>query len=128
WFVRSTASRRMMPGILGAIFLLVLGVWSPVLTGGSGKVELHMIDVGQGDAIALRTPRGRWIVMDAGRSWRGGDAGRRVVVPYLRRRGGEISAFVLSHAHDDHVGGAASVVEALQPARWIEPAFITTTP
>jgi competence protein ComEC len=94
---------------------------------GGGRLEMHVLDVGQGDAVALRTPRGRWVIVDAGRRWSGGDAGRRVVVPYVRRFGGEVAAFVLSHAHDDHVGGAASVVRALSPQRWWEPAFVTTS-
>lgn len=69
-----------------------------------------MIDVGQGDAIALRTPRWRWILIDAGDQWREGDVGERIVAPYLRRRGGEAAAFILSHPHADHIGGAGSVI------------------
>ena len=69
-----------------------------------------MIDVGQGDAIALRTPRWRWILIDAGDQWREGDVGERIVAPYLRRRGGEVAAFILSHPHADHIGGAGSVI------------------
>lgn len=126
-FVRATASRRPMGGMLVAVGALALGVWAPLLGSGSGRMELHMLDVGQGDALAVRTPRGRWIVIDAGRRWDGGDAGRRTVVPYLRRRGGEVAAFVMSHAHDDHAGGAASVAEALAPREWWEPAFVTTS-
>lgn len=96
---------------------------------GTGDVlELHMLDVGQGDAVALRTPRGRWVLVDAGPRWQGGDAGRRTVVPYLRRRGGEVALFVLSHAHDDHAGGAASVVQALRPRLWWESAWVGTSP
>jgi competence protein ComEC len=72
-----------------------------------------MIDVGQGDAIALRTPRWRWILVDAGDMWQQTDVGERVVVPYLRRRGGEVAAFILSHPHADHIGGAASVIRKL---------------
>ena len=82
-----------------------------------------MIDVGQGDALALRTPRGRWILFDAGRVWKGGDAGRSSVIPYVRRRGGQVEAFVLSHPHDDHVGGAASVLDALRPRRYLDAAY-----
>ncbi len=78
--------------------------------------ELHVLDVGQGDAAALRTPGGRWVLVDAGRPGRGADAGARTVVPYLRRRGGDLVALVLSHAHADHVGGAAEVVRRLRPA------------
>lgn len=103
-------------------------VWLPLLPAPARDAELHVIDVGQGDAIALRTPRGRWIVVDAGRVWRGGDAGRSQVVPYLRRRGGDVAAFVLSHPHADHVGGAASVMRALRPSVYFDPGFAGATP
>jgi competence protein ComEC len=85
---------------------------------------LHVLDVGQGDAVALRSPGGRWVLFDAGRVWRGGDAGRRTVVPYLRARRGRLVAFVLSHAHADHVGGAATVLRALRPAQFVDAAFV----
>jgi competence protein ComEC len=75
-----------------------------------------VIDVGQGDAVGLRTPGGRWVLFDAGRAGRGADGGARAVVPYLRRRGGQLVGVVLSHAHADHVGGAAEVIRRLRPA------------
>jgi competence protein ComEC len=90
--------------------------------------ELHMIDVGQGDAIALRTRRGRWVVVDAGRSWSTGDAGKSTVVPYIAHRGGRVALFALSHPHADHVGGAASLFAALHPALFIDPGYVGTTP
>jgi competence protein ComEC len=77
------------------------------------QLEIHMIDVGQGDAIALRTPRWRWILVDAGDQWRDSDVGERIVAPYLRRKGGSVAAFILSHPHADHIGGAASVLKKL---------------
>lgn len=126
-FVRTTASRRWTPGLITAAAALALAVWSPACTRGSGQFELHLLDVGQGDAIAMRTPHGLWVLVDAGRRWEGGDAGRRVVVPYVQRFGGPVAAFVMTHAHDDHVGGAESVLQALHPARWWEPAFVTTS-
>ena len=107
-------------GIVACIAIIPL---LPAIPRPLGQMELHMIDVGQGDALALRTPRGRWIVIDAGRAWPGGDAGRGTVVPYLRARGGEVVAFVLSHPHTDHAGGAASVIEAMHPALYLDPGF-----
>ncbi len=83
-----------------------------------------MIDVGQGDAIALRTPKGRWMLVDAGRSWKSGDAGRATVIPYLRRQGGELALMVLTHPHADHIGGAASVIRALRPPELRDAAFV----
>ncbi|MEO7995984.1 MAG: DNA internalization-related competence protein ComEC/Rec2 [Gemmatimonadaceae bacterium] len=126
--VRAPAARRPARYVIVAIGAVCVAMWWPTFSRDSGEVELHMMDVGQGDAIAIRTPKGRWILLDAGRSWNGGDAGRRVVVPYVRRLGGEIAAFILSHPHDDHVGGAASVVQALHPATWWEPAYVGTSP
>jgi len=116
----SAWNARALIGGAAATALAVAGIG----TRGGGLVELHMIDVGQGDALALRTPRGRWILFDAGRSWTGGDAGRTTVVPYVRRRGGELHAFVLSHPHSDHVGGGATVLSALEPAEFWDAAYV----
>ena len=113
--------------IVGALGIATLVV-EPLVPSSTGVPELHMIDVGQGDALALRTSRGRWIVVDAGRSWIGGDAGRSTVVPYLSRRGGAVALFVLSHPHADHVGGAASLFALLGAQRFLDPGYVGTTP
>lgn len=112
------------------VSLVALGVMvaEPLLPTRTGLAELHMIDVGQGDALALRTTHGRWVVVDAGRSWSTGDAGRSVVVPYIAHRGGRVALFALSHPHADHVGGAASLLAALHPALFLDPGYVGTTP
>ncbi|MEO6443652.1 MAG: DNA internalization-related competence protein ComEC/Rec2 [Gemmatimonadaceae bacterium] len=95
---------------LVALGAAVLAAWWPVLAPGPGTLQLHAIDVGQGDAMALRTPRGRWLVVDAGDAWRTGDAGASIVWPYLRHRGGDVVYLSLSHPHRDHIGGAVSLL------------------
>lgn len=78
------------------------------------ELELHVLSVGQGDGMVLRTPRGRWYVIDTGPAWEGGDAGARVILPFLRRQGANrLSGLVLTHPHADHVGGAVSLVRAM---------------
>jgi competence protein ComEC len=112
--------------IRAACIALVAGgliVWLPLAPSRPGLVELHMLDVGQGDAVALRTPHSHWVLFDAGGAWRGGDAGRSTVIPYIARRGGRLDAFVLSHPHTDHVGGAAAVLSALSPATYVDAGF-----
>jgi competence protein ComEC len=98
-------------------------IWLPLAPAASGNVELHMMDVGQGDAIGLRTPHGHWILIDAGPAWRAGDAGRSTVMPYIGRRGGQVDLFVLSHPHTDHVGGAPTILHAMHPETYIDAGF-----
>ncbi len=122
--VAERAARACVVALAGVAVM----VYEPLVTPLRRTTELHVLDVGQGDALALRTRRGRWLVVDAGRSWQGGDAGRSIVVPYLAHRGGDVALFVLSHPHADHVGGAASLFAALRPARFVDPGYVGTTP
>ncbi len=85
-------------------------------------LTVHFLDVGQGDAAALRTPNGRWIVIDGGPRTPERDAGRRVVVPFLRGQGvGRVAVLVATHGDADHLGGLPAVVEAFDPELVLEP-------
>jgi competence protein ComEC len=120
-------SREPARALIVACTTVALLAWLPdgsPHAGPRAMVEVHLIDVGQGDAVALRSPRGRWVLVDAGRSWTSGDAGRATVIPYLRRRGGALAVLVLTHPHADHIGGAASVIRALRPAELRDAAFV----
>ncbi|MFN2449627.1 MAG: DNA internalization-related competence protein ComEC/Rec2 [Candidatus Baltobacteraceae bacterium] len=85
-------------------------------------LHVDVLDVGQADAIVIRTPLGHTILVDAGgRLERGAPAnesaaeqvGERVVVPFLRRSGvRRIDALILSHPHGDHAGGVAPVLRS----------------
>src|SRR5437870_1139820 len=78
-------------------------------------LTVHFLDVGQGDAAALRTPNGRWIVIDGGPRTPERDAGRRVVVPFLRDPGvGRVAVVVATHGDADHLGGLPGVVDLLK--------------
>jgi competence protein ComEC len=70
----------------------------------------------------VRTQR-HALVYDAGPSWSAeSDSGARVVVPFLRGEGvGRVHALVVSHADDDHYGGAASVARSRKPAWLLSP-------
>ncbi|HET7470996.1 MAG TPA: DNA internalization-related competence protein ComEC/Rec2 [Gemmatimonadales bacterium] len=91
-------------------------------TDGDGRLTLHFLDVGQGDAAAIRTPAGHWILVDAGPAGEGTDAGRRVVGPVLERHGARSLALaVVSHAHADHLGGLPSVMSRIRTGLVLEP-------
>jgi len=83
----------------------------------SGEVWLDLLDVGQGLAAVVRT-RGHALVFDAGPRFAPGlDAGRDIVVPFLRHAGiGSLDMLVISHGDNDHIGGARSVIDDMRPA------------
>ena len=111
--VRSGGRRlRWISGVGATIATLV--VWPLLIPGGPDRLEVHFLDVGQGDAIAIRSPRNRWILVDAGPAGNGFDAGEQRVVPFLRERGARrLEALVLTHPDMDHIGGAGAVLTAI---------------
>lgn len=126
---RPVALRRGAIGLAGCVWLLLaVETWQNVGDAGSG-LTLHFLDVGQGDAAVLRTPAGRWVMIDAGPRGDHDDAGRRVVAPFLaRHRAGGIAVAVVSHAHADHLGGVPSVLERYPVSRVLEPAELVADP
>lgn len=88
-----------------------VGAVADVLT---PRLEVSFLDVGQGDAVVVRLPRGAAaVVVDGGGLGGALDPGERVVVPALRRRGiRTVDAIALSHPDFDHYGGLASVLQA----------------
>ena len=84
-----------------------------------GTLRLTILDVGQGLALVLRT-RGHALVYDTGaRFTRDADAGARIVLPYLRASGIKtLDGLVISHADNDHSGGALSVLDGV-PITWL---------
>ena len=80
-----------------------------------GELWITTFDVGQGLAVLARTSS-RTLLYDAGPAWApDADSGSRVVVPALRGAGiDRLDLLVLSHEDSDHIGGALSVLEALE--------------
>ena len=98
---------------LGLPLLLPVLLWQPQRPP-AGEFELLAADIGQGNAVIVRTAA-QTLVYDSGpRYSRESDAGHRVLVPLLRALGERVDMLVLSHRDLDHTGGAAAVL-AMQP-------------
>jgi competence protein ComEC len=112
--------------LLGAVLLLLPAPWALRLTGlplvvpllwpalprpADGEFDLLGADVGQGQAVIVRT-RTHQLLYDAGGLYsRDSDAGERVLVPLLRNLGlAPLDLLMLSHRDTDHVGGARAVL------------------
>ena len=98
---------------LGLPLLLPLLLWRPALPA-PGGFELMVADIGQGNAVLVRTA-GHALLFDAGPRYSlESDAGHRVLLPLLKALDVRLDTVVLSHRDTDHVGGAAAVL-AMQP-------------
>lgn len=103
---------------IAAALLLCLFVWNAALSQNNSisrnDLQVSFIDVKQGDSIFVKSPGGKTMLIDAGPGFRSGDAGRSFVMPFLKREGiNKLDVVVVTHPHDDHVGGIASVLKAI---------------
>lgn len=99
----------------------VVIIWPAFRPGGG--LEIHAIDVGQGDAFAIHTPADQWILIDTGPASDDFDAGRQRVAPWLRAHGARrIDVLVLTHPHMDHIGGARALLDAFHVNVVVDPA------
>lgn len=97
--------------------LLLLAIWPPEQVLPEGEVEVWQLDVGQGLSMLLRT-RDHAMLYDAGARVGDFDLGERVVLPSLRKLGiRQLDLMLLSHADNDHAGGALAVWRGIDVAR-----------
>jgi len=84
-----------------------------------GAAWIDVLDVGQGLAAVVRTAS-HALVYDTGPAWSDeSDSGGRIVAPFLRGEGvRSLDGVVVTHADDDHAGGAVSIAMARRPA-WL---------
>jgi competence protein ComEC len=95
----------------GLVWLLPLFIWQPPQPT-PGSLRVTLLDVGQGLAVVVRTRRHTMVYDTGARYSETFDMGRAVVVPFLRHQGvRQLDTLVLSHGDNDHVGGAASLME-----------------
>lgn len=123
---RNTAAiavtRVLAAAAAGLWALLVMQAGVAGANGRGPVLRLDFLDVGQGDATVIRTPRGHAILVDAGPRFGGRDAGRSIVAPFLARAGvGRLDAVILSHAHLDHFGGIPAVLDRIPAPLLLEP-------
>ncbi|MDN5347315.1 MAG: competence protein ComEC [Clostridia bacterium] len=120
WFWRWQGQKVVLLGLTAAALFL----WLP--RQGRDDFKIVFLDVGQGDAIYIHTPRGKNILVDGGgRPYNPDsnfDVGEDIVVPFLRRQGvRRLDLVVSTHPDADHLGGLAAVIRQLPVSLVITP-------
>lgn len=88
-----------------------------------GKLVVHILDVGQGNAAVIITPDGKTLLIDAGGF--GGrssfDTGRYLVGPFLWKNWIlALDTVILTHPDCDHMNGLSFIFENFRVRQWIK--------
>jgi len=89
------------------LFIFVLFALSTTAQG--QPLQIHFLDVGEGDSILIVTPNGKTVLIDGGNLITG-----LRVVKYLKKKGiNELDHLIFTHPHLDHIGGAFFILQML---------------
>lgn len=131
WLVVRRLRRLARPGgvlvplALGGVVVVTSTAWltadAPTTWTPPTGLRVTFLDVGQGDAVLLETPRAR-VLVDQGPPE--GDAAAQLLDMGVR----SLSAVVLTHPQRDHVGGAADVLRRLDVGQVLDPDLEATGP
>lgn len=82
--------------------------------------DTHVLDVGQGLAVVVRTAS-HSLLFDTGASYRSGSsAADQIILPFLRGRGIErLNWLVVSHGDNDHAGGLPTLRDAIEIGQFL---------
>lgn len=85
-------------------------LWPASSAPGVGRVDMIVFEVGQGQAVALRTAH-HLVLYDLGPRWPGGNAASQTLIPWLKRFRLTPDLTIVSHGDDDHAGGLPALAE-----------------
>jgi beta-lactamase superfamily II metal-dependent hydrolase len=99
---------------LGA--LLALAALGSPSAQAAGKLRLDFIDVGQGDAALITSPTGKTVLIDGGPR----KSSAALLAFLTRHTHGPLDLILLTHRHEDHLGGLAAAVREIGARRFLD--------
>lgn len=105
------------------VLALVLSITLPTAAASTTELEVHFLDVGQGDATLIKAPGGKTMLVDGGSRSAGKD-----VVAYLKSKGIKTLDYVVAtHPDADHIGGLINVLNSISVKNFIDSGKAHTT-
>lgn len=118
---------RLDSTVLSLAILAVIAalIWIAVFSLPDGRLHVIFLDVGEGDAILIKTPLGQNVLIDGGASpdLLAAELGREL--PFWQR---SLDAVISTHPHEDHLGGLLEVMQRYDVQMALSPAITTTSP
>lgn len=79
--------------------------------GRTPQLEITVLDVGQGDATFIRTPKDKYYLVDTGLWQPNYNSAQSIIIPFLESQGiTKLNGVFLSHPHADHIGGMVGLL------------------
>ena len=109
---------RIFPALIALLSLLAFAPLA-LAAEAAGQMFVHVLDVGQGDAILIRSPAGKNVLLDAGTP--------ESTASLLKRLNelvkGPLDLVIMSHPHADHIGGMTEVLRKKGAKMFLDPGF-----
>ena len=103
---RTDRKRFFLIGIVPALLMVFL-------VRGREDLEIHMLDIGQGDSIVMEMPGGQNILVDGG-STTVTDVGRNRILPFLKYEGiRKLDYIFVTHTDLDHISGIVELLDMM---------------
>lgn len=109
--------------IVMLVFAALLFFGCEDISAPDGRLQVHYIDVGQGDSTLVISPSGRSMIIDAG-----DNSSYEVIRPYLKKHGVQkIDLLIGTHPDADHIGGIDDIIENHDIGKFYMPNKLHTT-
>ncbi len=103
-------------------FLIFVFIINSFLIFTDKSMEIHFVDVGQGDCIFIRSREGNYLIDTGGNILDGFDIGKNITLPYLEKLGVKtLDGVFISHFHEDHAKSLSLLMDNIK----IKPIFIS---
>ena len=117
---RQAKSMKPSPWLIAPLALVALLIWLAVLVPSDNHLHVSFLDVGQGDAILIRTPSDHKILIDGGPSPQDISLELGRMLPFWDK---SIDLVVLTHPQDDHLLGLIEVLRRYDVKQILESGF-----